>query len=328
MNRLINSPHFRTFSLGLKMILLGFIAWFLYRQIFLYHDVLSLSAYYVKLMARPDTIPLLCLVFSMMFINWFLESIKWRLLISTLESVSMGKALMAVFTGVAFSIFTPNRIGEFGGRIFLLEKADRVSAALVTILGSMSQLLITLLFGGIALIYYFMDSYLVPNSILYPTLILTPIALFALLYFYFRVDVLQKLMNVFAFTRKHAHHTEVLAHFSRKQLAAALGLSALRYITFTSQYLILLHIAAVDTSIFEATLMIVLTYLMLAIPALAFVELGSRILVAQEMLGSLSDNHLGIFTATSALYLINVALPALIGSFFILRLKFFRSNDV
>ncbi len=327
MKRLLHNPYYRNLSIVLKASIIALIGLFLYRQVFVHHDVLTLSAYYAKMMSSPDTIPMLCLVLALMCVNWFLESIKWRMLISTMERVSILKSVQAVFTGIAVSIFTPNRIGEFGGRILVLEKADRVGAALVTILGSMSQLLITLLFGGIAMLYYFLYSQLLPSNVLYPVLIITPIILTALLYFYFRVDVLQKWMNAFAFTRKYAHHTEALAHFSTKQLASALVLSALRYITFTSQYLILLHVAAVNVDLFQATLMIVLTYLLLAIPALAFVELGSRILVAQEMLGTLSDNHLGIFTATSGLYFINVALPSVIGSFFILRLKFFRDGD-
>jgi hypothetical protein len=311
----------------LKVLLLTLIGWYLYRQVFQVHNATFFAHYFMLLIEEPSSKALMCLVCAMMLLNWLLESIKWRMLIYKLENISIFKAVQAVFTGIAVSIFTPNRIGEFGGRILVLQKADRVGAVLVTILSSMSQLLITLLIGGLALMFYFMDSSLVPDSLRNTTLVLTPLILSALLLFYFRVDVLQKIMNTFAITRKQAHHTEVLAHFSRIQLAKALALSLLRYATFTTQYLILLHITGVEANLFDTTLMIVLTYLLLAIPGLTFIDLGGRLLVAYDMLGTLSDNQVGIFTATSLLYMINIALPAFIGSFFILRLKFFRDRD-
>ena len=43
---------------------------------------------------------------------------------------------------------------EFGGRVFCLEKANRIKAILITILGNMGQLLATIIFGTLALVYY------------------------------------------------------------------------------------------------------------------------------------------------------------------------------
>ena len=54
-------------------------------------------------------------------------------------------ARKAVFSGITVSTFTPNRIGEYGGRVFCLEKGDRIKAVFITILCSMSQLLTTVI---------------------------------------------------------------------------------------------------------------------------------------------------------------------------------------
>ncbi|MBE9468956.1 MAG: hypothetical protein IMY72_11655, partial [Bacteroidetes bacterium] len=58
-------------------------------------------------------------------------------------------------SGVTVSIFTPNRVGEFGGRIFVLKRKNRVSAIFATIVGSFSQLIITIVVGLISLIVLF-----------------------------------------------------------------------------------------------------------------------------------------------------------------------------
>ena len=95
-----------------------------------------------------------------MFLNWFLESLKWRFLISKIEKISIKRSLRAIFSGITVSAFTPNRVGEYAGRVFCLEKADRVQAVLITVIGSMAQLVVTIVFGliGILLCALILDA--------------------------------------------------------------------------------------------------------------------------------------------------------------------------
>ena len=55
-------------------------------------------------------------------------------------------------SGVTVSIFTPNRTGEFAGRVLHLDAGIRIKAAIASVIGSMNQLLITIIAGGIGLI--------------------------------------------------------------------------------------------------------------------------------------------------------------------------------
>ncbi|MGQ0828986.1 MAG: lysylphosphatidylglycerol synthase domain-containing protein, partial [Bacteroidota bacterium] len=79
----------------------------------------------------------------LMFVNWGLEALKWKLLIHPLESVSYLTSIQSIFAGVTISIFTPSRVGEFVGRIFFLEHADKIQATLKSFIGSIMQLLVT-----------------------------------------------------------------------------------------------------------------------------------------------------------------------------------------
>ena len=57
-----------------------------------------------------------------MCLNWSIEAIKWRLLIKKMQPITFIEALKGVLSGVAVGTFTPNRIGEFGGRILYLKE--------------------------------------------------------------------------------------------------------------------------------------------------------------------------------------------------------------
>ena len=87
-----------------------------------------------------------------MFVNWSIDAIKWQFLVSKLEKVSFWLALKAVFLGITVSIFTPNRIGEFGGRVFCLQQADRLKC-IGNNFGNITQLVITIIFGVLAFLF-------------------------------------------------------------------------------------------------------------------------------------------------------------------------------
>jgi hypothetical protein len=87
------------------------------------------------------------LVFVLMFVNWSLEALKWKISVQHVQPVSFFRSLKAIFSGVSFSVTTPNRTGEYLGRVLYMDDGNRLRAISLTILGSMSQLIITVLFG-------------------------------------------------------------------------------------------------------------------------------------------------------------------------------------
>ena len=102
------------------------------------------------------------LVVLMMLLNWFLESLKWRFLISKIERVTIKRSVRAIFSGITVSAFTPNRVGEYAGRVFCLDKGDRIQAVLITVIGSMAQLITTIVFGLYRFSHVLRDGRLTP----------------------------------------------------------------------------------------------------------------------------------------------------------------------
>src|SRR4051812_2218147 len=132
-----NQRVYKVISLLLKAAILILSLWYiLYRLngpegIYLWEDLKKANPF------------LLFISFLLLFVNWGLEALKWMLLIAPLERIGFFTAYRAIFAGVTVSIFMPNRVGEFAGRIFFLEKADKVEATLKNFVGSATQLFMT-----------------------------------------------------------------------------------------------------------------------------------------------------------------------------------------
>src|SRR6266404_3077929 len=93
----------------------------------------------------------LLIVIFLMIINWSIEAFKWKISIQNIQPVSFLKSFRAILSGVSFSVTTPNRMGEYLGRVLYIEEGNRLRAVSLTIVSSMSQLIITLLAGLIGL---------------------------------------------------------------------------------------------------------------------------------------------------------------------------------
>src|SRR5688500_1514965 len=89
----------------------------------------------------------LAVVIVLMPVNWWLETLKWHGFLSVHAKVNFGRAFKAVTSGIALSLFTPNRIGEYGGRILFMPYAIRWPVVFSTLMGSISQNLVAFAMG-------------------------------------------------------------------------------------------------------------------------------------------------------------------------------------
>ena len=124
----------------IKIAIIALAVWFIYKEVFAKNDILQSLR---KILDNPLENPQFLLVLLLVFVNWGFEALKWKSLIDKIEKISLPRAFKAIFSGVTVSIFTPNRAGEYVGRIFHLEKADRINAVLITMVCSVAQLMVT-----------------------------------------------------------------------------------------------------------------------------------------------------------------------------------------
>ncbi|MCX6280409.1 MAG: lysylphosphatidylglycerol synthase domain-containing protein [Bacteroidetes bacterium] len=333
---------YKRYNLLIQLVILIVSYLFIINQVFWKQDLPALLKTLEDDISSPRFLWLLSLILILMIFNWLIEAWKWKNLISKVEEVNLKQSVLAVLTGVTISSFTPNRVGEYFGRAFILKKASHVEGILITVIGSMSQLLVTIVTGSVALLVFlpiFMPGASFITGYLYYAFIALVLLLdFLLLGLFFNVSFLSTwkekiLRNGLNRIRKYFR---VFTLYSNRDLWIVMALSFARYFVFSTQYLLLLIALGVKVPFYYAYLLISLIYLIMAIiPTIALTELGIRGSVAIYFFGFYfnplmtvsADLNLGILTASVLLWVINLGIPAVTGSIFLFRLQFFRSNE-
>ena len=274
-------------------------------------------------------------VIVLMLVNWGIEARKWQLLVRRVQNLSFIKALKSVFAGCSVTMLTPNRVGEYGGRILYVAEGNRIKAISLTIVGSISQLLITRIVGCLGLLYF---KYVHQNNVnilsAIPSLwsnglIFLSVGVTALLFmFYLRIGWLVRVMEKVPAFQKVTKHIAVLDEFGDRQLLHILSLSFLRYMVFVLQYVILLQVMHVDIGGWICFWLMTVFYLVMAIaPTFGFIELPVRAKASWELFKLYTTNELGVGASALGIWLINLVVPAIIGSLLILSIKIVREND-
>lgn len=270
---------------------------------------------------------LLALVCVLMFLQWTLEAKKWQLLLAPVSAISLKRALMAIFSGIAFSIATPNRMGEFAGRILHLPANARFQGTSFTFIGNFAQLIVTLICGGFSL--FFLDgqvSNLLGSQILRDVFtmlkIATPVIVLLPLMIYFKLGIIFSKLFSHRFFNKVNNKLASLKCIPLPILGKVLVLSFARFFIFIVQYFLLFIFTGVDVHFFDVVICISVLFLLLsAIPTITFLELGIRWQVALVLFAHVTDNKLGVSLTIAAVWFINLILPAFLGALTTIKFK-------
>ena len=246
---------------------------------------------------------------------------------NAIQPMSFITAFKSVLCGVTLSLNTPNRIGEYGGRILFVNEGNRIKSISLSIAGGMAQLIITMLMGCLGLTYLLFTMHatdlLMGISVfwikifLYGSIFGTTIFIF----FFFRLSWLIRLIDKLPYAERFSKYINVLETFDAKVLLRLLSLSMFRYIIFVLQYIFMLQLLQVEQNIWTGFWIITVMFWILAIiPSFAIADLGIRGTVAKTLF-SYSINTIGILTATFGIWFVNLFIPALIGSLLILSIK-------
>lgn len=261
--------------------------------------------------ASRENLPVLLLIIALLPLNWFLETAKWKRLISASETISWGQAWSAVLAGLAIGSATPNRIGEFAGRIFQLKSTPLRDGVVFTLVSSMMQVVVTIAFGVLGLLMTDPDKYLHSKKAFVWTVVVVGAGC---------------LLIAFAKTArgKIGEYLSALRKIDGDVLRAVLGLSALRYVVYSVQFFLMLKICGVEAGVMELCWAIAVNYLAVTIiPSVMFSEMIVRGTVATGVIGGLCGNPGAAALAAIVLWMINVGLPAMVGLFFIKNISFF-----
>lgn len=267
-------------------------------------------------------------MFSLMLLNWFLESLKWKFLVRDFEKISTWKSVESVFCGLTWAVFTPNRIGEYGGRVFFLSPRKRIMGVIAMGVGSIGQLVVTNVLGSLALLWFFITFTKLNAILIFALSILIMLFCAFMLLFYFNIQWLYGLLIKINFLKRFKRFFIIFSKYKHADIVRILMYSSSRYLIFTLQYFLIIHLLVPDIQLFEMMMILFIFYfIQSALPSLDLLDIGVRASVATYFFAFVTNQEIAIMAAIACVWLINLIIPAILGSVFVLKLNFFgRSN--
>jgi len=259
-------------------------------------------------------------------LNYGLEAFKWQLAWRTSDmneeglpaTIAFSKAYRGVLMGAAMGLLTPNRSGDYIGRLAALPGnsiqktiatvwATRVMQWLPTFIGGLLALIILLFLGPSG----FYATYTKSISIILAT---TGLALGIGIIFH------KKINGYVLKIQKYIPDNTLLDQIIRsaKSSCALVFPSCLRYVIFCIQYTLLLYACtAASTDATHTGYLILPSLVFFAksfVPSIGLAELGIRETVALGVAYLIGLPELPVLLASLGLYSLNLLLPEISGS--------------
>ncbi|HCL84063.1 MAG TPA: hypothetical protein DIC22_08805 [Chitinophagaceae bacterium] len=270
-------------------------------------------------------------IFGLMCMNWSLETFKWQLALRTVQPIGFLRALKAILAGTCIASFTPNRVGEYLGRMLFVDSGNKIRSVAPSILCSLSQMLMTLVAGSVGIYLYSSLAFQFRASWLSPVffrsaLIMAAAGATGLGLVYFRFDPLVSGIN--NWLGKNHKTFFIPRNFSFRVLTGILLIAALRYMIFVWQYFLLFSLFGIPLMALQVFTGVSVMFVLLAVvPTLTFLtDLGFRWVAGIQIFQVFTSNTAGILSVSLGVWFINLIIPALVGSLLILRIKLFSSK--
>lgn len=254
-----------------------------------------------------------------MFLNWGLETSKWKLLISKFEKIKFINAFCAVWSGLTINNWIPNRLAEFLGRILYISPENKPKAIFSTLIGNVSQLVMTVFWGSLGLLLWIGHLSKCQYSILIIAVLIINIVL---VYFYLNMKLAHRLIMKIKFLHFISQYSEIILQYKKNELLKIAGFSCLRYFVYLFQYYLLLVAFGINAQPVLLLASVSLIFLVQAVlPSVTFTEIGIRGATILFFAGKYSTANNEMLAAAYCLWLINIIIPTLFGGIFILGIK-------
>jgi len=275
-----------------------------------------MSALFFERLKSSSKVPLI-LALILVPLNWGLESKKWLSLLKAFYKPSYFQTYKAVLAGITVSLITPNRVGEYGGRVVFLPDGFRWHGTVSTLVGSFAQLIALLTFGLLAFLGLTIGHFELDHLIIGVYFMLSILLICLLFLIYFNLPFLVKTVKKIPYWnkwKKYFDPLKAIRKFPAKRLRTALGFASLRYLVYFFQYFLLANYFGIQIGLIDSFLVIGTIFLVqTSIPLPPIWSLLVRGQAALYFWGLFEASPIAILASTFALWVINLILPALIG---------------
>jgi hypothetical protein len=262
---------------------------------------------------------LLLLAALLVFANFFFQFLKWKVLANTLLGERNNiKILFSLLQGIAAGAFTPVRIGEYIGRKFVFEKQGLLEITVATFIDKLLMLFIIIFSGVFGAILFLRFRMMIPVYLSGALFTVLAVSFIVFAYILLNKHTWQTIAELtvlkMKFLQPFIERIKILKQLDNKTLALSITLNAAAYMVFLTQYALLLQAFDHSASLSDAYWCgILMFFTKTAIPAVSFGDVGIRELASVFFAGQLHLSEAAGLNAAFAIFIINIALPALIG---------------
>jgi len=318
----------RILNFTAKVVLVLLFIFIIYKQVFDRDNVNSLiDELWMSIEKRPFFIVFVVLL---MLVNLGLESLKWKVLVSKFEKTTFLNSFKTILVGVTTGIVTPAKLGEYFGRMLLLDSKNNWKAIWATFISSIAQNIATILFGIFGLTYFLRRFYDIESTIIDVSFYLGLTLVVVLLFLYYNIDLglrIIRRLGLRKFADKIMSKDDSIKQFANSSiLNKVLIFSMLRYLVFALQYYLLLVFFGVEGDVTAVFAAITVVYLIqTSIPLPPITNIFARGEIAILVFSHFTGNEIMILSSTFSLWIINLLIPATIGMFIIFRINVVKS---
>lgn len=265
--------------------------------------------------AFPSRFPQWLFILLFCPLNWFLEAAKWKASLRSMSDLSFWQSFREVLSGQALNLVAPGSVGHYVGRIAHAQQdsLERVGAVFVC---QACQMAIT--FSASLLGFWYWGPAILPFQQQSAPLILLGI-LAGLVFVLLCASLVRR-----EWIRRVKYGLKKLSLIQFLEIGM---LSLVRYLVFTTQFVLMLQIAGADRVWYELALAISLVFMAKSLmPSIHFMsDLGLREFCALLFLPAIGIKDEIVLLASLWIWLINILLPSLVGAFMLLHVKLVRS---
>jgi hypothetical protein len=294
----------KTITFVIKLLIVTAAFYFIYNQL-VHNDQLDWPKFVALVKAKQSVGGILFLL-AFSVVNRYLEILKWQNLVSFLKPITVGESTKQVLGALTAGIFTPNGVGEYAGKALYFEKAETKKVVFLNLICNGIQMMLTIVFGTIGL---FILGYWQWTLVIIGLLSLILLASYVSKSITVKGYSIVKLVNKINEIPQPVHHKNILY-------------GVLRYLVFSHQYYFLFLAFGVDLPYVTMMASIASVYFLASsLPSFQFLDFAVKGSMAVFFFGRLGVNEWIVVFIATLMWFLNVVLPVVIGSYFVLKFK-------
>jgi len=294
----------------IKLLIVGGAFYFIYNQL-ANNDKLDWQKF-ITLFRKNQSVLGIGFILLLSVLNRYFEILKWQNLAKVIHEISLGEATKQVLAALTAGIFTPNGVGEYAGKALFYPKSEAKNVIFLNLICNGIQMVLTVIFGLFALMYFNAKYEVITTqtvAILFGGFVLLLIVLFSLKKIKIKGYSIEKLVHKINEIPKPIHRKNIL-------------LGVLRYLVFSHQYYFLFLAFDVDLPYFTLISTIAVVYFLASsLPTFQFLDFAVKGSVAIFFFEKLGVNEWIVVFISTLMWFLNVVLPVILGSYYVLNFK-------